>query len=357
MSFDPIEFLETAVETPSTESVTEMRELVRETLEANGETVRIDDAGNLLADKGSGEPRIVLNTHLDTVPPHHPLERTETEIRGRGSCDAKGPLAAILAAFLRTEPETGRLTLALTPDEERESTGAAALELDADGFIVGEPTGLDVCVAARGRFQGTVHLGGRGAHAATPESGVNAISGLKDAIAGLESYDDEHGPATHPRLGAPTLTPTLVSGGEATNRIPSEATLTIDRRSVPPERAPEFFESLQTHLRSVVSEDLTVAVQPAERETPFLEGFETDADAAVSQALVAAGAGEPRTFGAATEAAYFASMAPTVVFGPGVLADEQGPVAHGEREYVPIDAVRQAGAILTDGLETLLVAE
>ena len=354
MSLDPIAFLERAVQTPSHESVAEMRSLVIETLREAGIEPTVDEAGNVFAEKGTGSPRIVLNTHLDTVPPHHPFERTETEIRGRGSCDAKGPLAAMLAAFLETDPEQGRLTLALTPDEEVESTGAAALDLDADGFVVGEPTGLDVCVAARGRFQGTITLGGRGAHAAEPEAGVNAISGLKDVLAGLEQYDAEHGPDVHPRLGPPTLTPTLVSGGEASNRIPAAAEVTIDRRSVPPESAPEFFETLDAHLREAVPEPLSVSVETADRETPFLEGFETDPDAPVSRALLEAGAGEPRTFGAATEASYFAPVAPTVVFGPGVLSDEAGPVAHGEREYVPIESVRRANEILADALGTLL---
>ncbi|MFB6110027.1 MAG: M20 family metallopeptidase [Halodesulfurarchaeum sp.] len=354
MSVDPVAFLERAVKTPSHESVEGMRSLVVEILTEAGIEPTVDAVGNVVAERGTGRPRIVLNTHLDTVSPHCPFERTETEIRGRGACDAKGPLAAMLAAFLRTEPETGRLTLALTPDEETESTGAAALDLEADGFVVGEPTDLDVCVAARGRFQGTVRLGGRGAHAAQPDAGVNAITGLKDVIAGLESYDAEHGPDAHPRLGPPTLTPTLVSGGEAANRIPSAAEVTIDRRSVPPESAPEFFETLEAHLRAAVPEGVSIAVEPADRATPFLEGFETDPDAPVGRALLGAGAGDPRTFGAATEASYFAPIAPTVVFGPGVLSDDEGPVAHGEREYVSIESVRAASEILTDAMESLV---
>lgn len=354
MSFDPIDFLERAVQTPSHESVDAMRDLVVATIEDAGVEPTVDDAGNVLAEKGRGRPRIVLNTHLDTVPPHQPFERTAERIRGRGSCDAKGPLAAILAAFFAVEPTDGTVALALTPDEEDASTGAAALEIGADGVVVGEPTGLDACVAARGRFQGTVTLSGEGAHAADPGAGRNAVAGLEQVLAGLGSYDETRGTASHPRLGAPTLTPTLVQGGEASNRIPEHARLTFDRRTVPPETEGEFFDGLQTHLREQVPAALEVAVERAERETPFLSGFETDADAAVVKALVDAGAGEPRTFGAATEASYFASEAPTVVFGPGDLSDDQGPVAHGEREYVPITDVREAGAILTLTLRALV---
>jgi acetylornithine deacetylase len=354
MTFDPIDFLERAVATPSHESVNEMRELVVETLREAGVEPSVDEAGNVIAEKGQGTPRIVLNTHIDTVPPHQPLEQSDGEIRGRGSCDAKGPLAAILAAFIETDPSAGQITVVITPDEERESTGADALDLDADGYIVGEPTRLDVCVAARGRFQGTVSLTGKGAHAAEPAAGRNAIIGLQPVLAGLETYDETQGITAHPRLGAPTLTPTLVSGGEASNRIPAAVELTIDRRSVPPETAPEFFDGLAAHLRERVPAELGLSVERADRDTPFLEGFETDSDAAVAGALQSGGAGETRTFGAATEASYFADSAPTVVFGPGALSDEDGPVAHGEREYVKIEAVREASDILTHALGTLV---
>lgn len=354
MTFDPIEFLERAVATPSHESVEEMRSLLVETLSEADLDPHIDEAGNVLAEKGSGGPRIALNTHIDTVPPHLPFERAGDTIHGRGSCDAKGPLAAMLEAFLQVDPSSGSLLLAITPDEERNSTGAAALDVDADAFVVGEPTGLDVCTAARGRFQGTIHVTGKGAHAAEPAAGVNAISGAAQVIAAMDSYDAEFGPSPHPRLGPPTLTPTLIEGGEASNRIPADLEITFDRRSVPPESADRFFRLLEDHLRSIVPETLDVAVDPAERETPFLEAFETREEEEIVGALQEAGAEEIRPFGAATEASYFAKTAPTVVFGPGVLADTSGPVAHSDREYVEVDTVRNASEILTRALESLV---
>jgi acetylornithine deacetylase len=354
MSFNPVGFLQSAVQTSSHESVNAMRDLLVETLDAEGLVPRVDDAGNVIAERGGGSPHVVLNTHIDTVPPHVPFERTDDRIRGRGSCDAKGPLAAILGAFLAVEPTGGRVTLAVTPDEERDSTGAAALDLDPDGVIVGEPTGLDACVAARGRFEGAVRLQGTSAHAADPGAGTNAISALEEVLAGLGDYDDVRGTSAHPRLGAPTLTPTVVSGGEAANQVPADAVVTFDRRTVPPETEAEFFTELTAHLEERIPPGIDLEVRRADRETPFLAGFETDADAAVVEALVGAGAGEARTFGAATEASYFADMAPTVVFGPGVLTDEDGPVAHGDREYVEIDAVEAAGVILTRTLEDLV---
>ncbi|GGM71196.1 acetylornithine deacetylase [Halarchaeum rubridurum] len=356
MSVDPADFLERAVEIPSHEDVDAMRELLVAELADAGVEARVDDAGNTLArTAGAREgPHVVLNTHIDTVPPHVPPKRDGDVLRGRGSCDAKGPLAVLLSAFLDTEPARGTLTLAVTPDEETESTGADALDLDADCYVVGEPTELDACTAARGRFQGTVTLSGTAAHAAEPESGVSAIQGAAAALRAVEMYDDERGPDTHPSLGAPTLTATTIEGGGATNQIPADCSFVIDRRSVPPETANGFFAGLREHLRAAVPDAVGVEVEPQERTTPFLEAFATPHDSDVVCALCGAGAGDPRPFGAATEASYFADDAPTVVFGPGYLADDEGAVAHAEREYVDLPEVEAGARIVTDALDDLL---
>lgn len=352
MSFDPIQFLEKAVEIPSNEGVGEMREFLCETLETHGAVPEVDAAGNVLASRGEGTPHTLLNTHIDTVSPHVSFERDETVIRGRGSCDAKGPLAALLSAFLTAEP-AGKLTLAVTPDEETISTGADALlsasEFGFDGCIVGEPTGLDVCSAARGRFEGTLSIAGENAHAAEPESGTNAISAAGRVLAMLESFDAEAEP--HPDLGGPTLTPTMIEGGAASNQLPDECRITLDRRSVPPETTEAFERALAAHLDSHIPA-VDWEFRFTERETPFLEAFETPADAPIVEALQEAGAGASRPFSAATEASYFTRVAPTAVFGPGVLADSEGAVAHGDREYVEIEEVRRAARIVTEALSS-----
>ncbi|WP_049922728.1 M20 family metallopeptidase [Halopiger djelfimassiliensis] len=366
--FDPIAFLETAVQHPSHEDVEPMRTLLCETLEANGVDARVDDAGNVLATRGptgeNAETHVVLNTHIDTVSPHVSFERDEGAgvVRGRGSCDAKGPLAAMLTAFFAVEPERGRVTLAITPDEEVLSTGAYALASradspirDADAVIVGEPTGLDVCTAAKGRFQGTVRLSGAAAHAAEPETGTNAVAALEPVLAAVGTFDERpDAPPTHPQLGAATLTPTVVEGGEATNQVPADCALTVDRRSVPPETAAEFHAALTDHLRDAVPDDVGVEFAFTDRPTPFLEAWETDPDARIVEVLADAAGGAVRPFTAATEAAYFAETAPTVVFGPGVLADDEGAVAHSAREYVRVDAVEAAATALEETLAAMV---
>jgi len=109
--FDPLGFHERAVHTASHESVKEMRDLLVETLIDAGADPRVDDAGNTLAVReGDGDgPHLVLNTHIDTVPPHVPftLDADGAIVRGRGACDAKGPLAALVDAFLDAPVESG----------------------------------------------------------------------------------------------------------------------------------------------------------------------------------------------------------------------------------------------------------
>jgi acetylornithine deacetylase len=376
MSFDPIDFLERAVRTPSHEDVDEMRELLVETLDAADAdiSVEVDDAGNTLAvrDSGGEGPHVVLNTHIDTVPPHVEFSRDEEDevIRGRGSCDAKGPLAAMLAAFFSVTPERGRVTLAVTPDEETNSTGAAALDLapEPDAVIVGEPTELDVCNAAKGRFQATVTVRGANAHAAEPESGVNAVRAAGELLyeasetprtsgetaSALDSFDDrEDRPDPSDALGTSTLVPTTIEGGTATNQVPAECSFAVDRRSIPPETAEGFRAALASHLRERAPPEVEVDVALAERDTPFLAAFETPADSAVVRELREASGGNLRPFGAATEASYFAERAPTVVFGPGALADDEGAVAHAPREYVRISEVEQAAEALGTALSRL----
>jgi acetylornithine deacetylase len=373
--FDLFEFHERAVRTPSHESVDEMRALLVETLEAAGADPVVDEAGNTLATRtvdGHEDPEslqsdgpvpsdgqhLVLNTHVDTVPPHVPFAEREggAVVEGRGACDAKGPLATLVDAFLGADVSEGRLTLAITPDEEVNQTGAAHLAgtLDADGFVVGEPTDLDVCTAARGQFEGTVTVQGTSAHAATPGEGDNAVRALAPLLQALETYDEQRGPGEHESLGRPTLTPTLVEGGEVPNQVPAEATVTFDRRSVPPESAPEFRADLADHLSEWVPSSMGLRVDLEDRDVPYLEAFATGPDEALVRVLADASGGEVRPFGAATEASFFAARAPTVVFGPGVLADERGAVAHSDREYVRRADIERAAAAVSEAVSALV---
>jgi acetylornithine deacetylase/succinyl-diaminopimelate desuccinylase len=171
---------------------------------------------------------------------------------------------------------------------------------------------------------------------------------------GERSDPRARGPGEHESLGQPTLTPTLVSGGEVPNQVPAEATVTFDRRSVPPESAPEFRADLADHLSAWVPDSMGLRVDLEERETPYLEAFATDEDDPLVRTLARTSGGAVRPFGAATEASFFAARAPTVVFGPGVLADDQGAVAHSDREYVRRADIELAADAVRESIDELL---
>ena len=393
-AFDLDTFHRRAVETPSHEDVDAMRELLVETLTEAGVDPTVDDLGNVVATRGDGDgTHLALNTHIDTVPPPLPYERRaeppgadetvdgsggeggETPrasqqssgdqpdprdagdvVCGRGACDAKGPLAALLEAFLTVSPDDGRVTLAVSIDEETTQTGGAHLAetIEADGVVVGEPTGLDVCTAARGQFEGTVTIHGESAHAADPGSGMNAIRAAAPVLQAMERYDEQRGPADHDVLGRPILTASMIEGGEATNQVPAECTITFDRRSVPPETSDQFCRDLAEHLGQWLPDGMALSVDLIRPDTPFPEAFATDEDDPLVRTLAEASGGSVRPFGAATEASYFAQRAPTVVFGPGELSDDTGAVAHSKREYVRLSEVRTAARAVRETVERLL---
>lgn len=357
MSFEITTFHAEAVRTPSHEDVAAMRDLLLETLREAGHEPEVDARGSVLATRGDDDgPHYVLNTHFDTVAPHVPYERDGDVVSGRGACDAKGPLAALLAAFLRVEPTAGRLTLGLTPDEETLMTGAKHLQetLSADGYVVGEPTDLDVCIAARGQCEGTVTIEGEAGHAASVPAERNPVFGAADVLDALRCYDEDVGPDTDPVLGEPKLTASGLEAGDAPNRVPGSCRITFDRRNVPPETSDSFRAALEASLAARAPEELSVSVELIRPDTPFPDPFVTDEDDSLVRALADASGGEVRPFGAATEASFFAADAPTVVFGPGVLADETGPVAHAEREYVRLPEIEAAADAVEATLETLL---
>jgi acetylornithine deacetylase len=355
-----VSFLREAVAIDSTEDVEPMRRFLVETLEAAELPVAVDPAGTVCAHRGSADAstHLLLNTHLDTVPPHIPPRwdpQTET-LHGRGSADAKGPLAAMVDAFCTARlPADARVTLAVTTDEEADSRGAAALDVGQTMAIVGEPTDLTLATAARGRFVATVRLEGTAGHAATPAECVNPAEAVGPAVSAIHAMDAD-GP-TDPLLGAPIATVTQISAGGPANQVPAVVELTVDRRSIPPETATAFEHQLQGAVTAAVPQAVAVSTSLAARPTPFLEAFRTPSSARVVRLLrdAADAVGvdpELTAFDAATEASYFAAT-PVVVFGPGRLADAAGPIAHADREYVHTPAVETAAAMLRQTIESL----
>ena len=170
-----------------------------------------------------GEPRVTLSTHMDTVPPFFPSREDEEFIWGRGACDAKGIIAAMIAAAEKLlAAGTTNFALLFVVGEERNSAGAMAASQQPRGsryLVNGEPTENKLALASKGTLRLEVIASGRMAHSAYPELGESAIEKLLDALEAIRRVPlpkDE-------LLGPSTLNIGTISGGRAPNVIPDAA--------------------------------------------------------------------------------------------------------------------------------------
>ncbi|MBV9158103.1 MAG: M20/M25/M40 family metallo-hydrolase [Acidobacteriaceae bacterium] len=170
-----------------------------------------------------GEPFVVLSTHMDTVPPFIPSREDEDQIWGRGACDTKGIIAAMItAAEQLLETGTRNFGLLFVVGEERNSAGAHAAAHNPRGsrfLINGEPTENKLALGSKGTLRYEIVARGRMAHSAYPELGESAIDKLLNAlqrIRAMELPSDEV-------LGPSTLNIGTISGGRAPNIVPDEA--------------------------------------------------------------------------------------------------------------------------------------
>jgi acetylornithine deacetylase len=179
-------------------------------------------------------PELVFSTHVDTVPPHLPLVEDRDAIRGRGSCDAKGLAAAMVAAAERLAGEgERRVGLLFVVGEENGSDGAkAAADFGPRGrfLINGEPTENRLSVGQKGSLRVDLTAAGRAAHSAYPEEGSSAIAALLDTIERIRRLPLPR----DPMLGQSTLNLGLISGGVAPNVVPPHAAAQLHVRTVEP---------------------------------------------------------------------------------------------------------------------------
>jgi len=179
-------------------------------------------------------PELVFSTHLDTVPPYLPLAEDGDAIRGRGSCDAKGLAAAMVAAAeLLAGAGERRVGLLFVVGEENGSDGAkAAADFGPRGrfLINGEPTENRLSVGQKGTLRVDLTATGRAAHSAYPEDGSSAIAALLDTIERIRRLPLPHDPL----LGQSTLNLGLIAGGVAPNVIPPHASAQLLVRTVEP---------------------------------------------------------------------------------------------------------------------------
>jgi acetylornithine deacetylase len=167
-------------------------------------------------------PDVVFSTHMDTVPPYFGCTEDEEFLYGRGTCDAKGIIAAQVAAADRLRAGGVKVGLLFVVGEERDSAGAAVANLSPKGsrfLINGEPTDNRLALASKGALRAEIRAKGRMAHSAYPELGESAIDKLIGALNDVLAMPLP----VEPEIGPSTLNVGLIEGGRAPNVIADKA--------------------------------------------------------------------------------------------------------------------------------------
>jgi acetylornithine deacetylase/succinyl-diaminopimelate desuccinylase-like protein len=266
-------------------------------------------------------PEIVFSTHMDTVPPFIPSSEDATRIYGRGSCDAKGIIAAQIAAAERLRSDGIHVGLLFLVGEERDSLGAKLANQNAPGnkFLVnGEPTENRLAAASKGTLRVNVTAQGRMAHSAYPELGESAIDKLLEALNRLRAMKLP----TSTGIGPSTLNVGVIEGGRAPNVIPDYARAQLLYRLVGP--AEELRREIQQTVGDLAKVEFVL-------EIPFLRLRTLD--------------GLPTMIAAfTTDVPFLTSWGEPLLVGPGSIH-----VAHTDGEYIDkkqlADAVDLYGAI------------
>jgi acetylornithine deacetylase len=228
------------------------------------------DRFNLFAFAGEG--RVMLCTHLDTVPPSTiPISEDEQFLYGRGACDTKGIIAAMLEAGsrLRQEGVTDFGYMFLI-GEETDSIGAKmanTIQWKCEYVVVGEPTQNQLARAQKGTLIVNLHSTGRAAHSGYPERGVSAIKGLFEVLTECEAADW----GTDAVLGKGSFNTGVFKGGVAANVVPAQASASIMIRTVEPRSV------VEQKMRHIVGNRATMEIVGASDPLVLhvVDGFST----------------------------------------------------------------------------------
>ncbi len=180
------------------------------------------DRFNVYAALPGVTPDVVLSTHMDTVPPFFGCTEDDLYLYGRGTCDAKGIIAAQIAAADQLREAGVKIALLFLVGEERDSAGAVAANLTPKGsrfLINGEPTDNRLAIASKGALRVELRAKGRMAHSAYPELGESAIDKLISALHDVMALPLP----VEPEIGPSTLNIGLIEGGRAPNVIADKA--------------------------------------------------------------------------------------------------------------------------------------
>ena len=308
--------------------------------------------------EGSG-PTLLLNGHLDTVGVEgmaddpFGAEIRQGRLYGRGACDMKGGVAALMAAAARLrEGPRPNVVVALTVDEEHGSIGMAELVRrgwegpSPDLAVVCEPTDLSVMPAHKGFVWLRATFSGRAAHGSRPEVGVDAIRHAALYLTALEGYRAElRARPAHPLLGHGSFHAGVIEGGTAESVYPDRCVLTLERRTMPGESTEDVVRDFEEVLRGVGEDE--PEMEAALETTLHRPGTEVDVDSPLVRELRGAAddLGSPSRIEGMTawvDAAFLNEAGvPAVCFGPGSI--EQ---AHTDHEWVEVRQIRACADVL-----------
>lgn len=314
MPLDPIAFARQLIDVPSpTESEHDLGELLDAELTRLGFTTRRQEVAprrfNLLARAG-GRPRVVLNSHIDTVPPWFASREDDEFIYGRGACDTKGIIAAMIAAGERLRARgIDDFAFLFVVGEETDSIGAKEANVEfanlgSEYVVVGEPTESTFARASKGALTCTLRFDGVAAHSAYPHLGDSAINKMVAAIAEINAAEW----GAHDVLGQTTVNVGVVRGGQRPNIIAAEAECDLIFRLV---TTPE---DVQARLEALVARHGGRVTVSRGNPPQFMTVPEGQPSAVVS-------------FN--TDVPWLGALGKPLLFGPGSILD-----AHGANERI-----------------------
>jgi acetylornithine deacetylase len=311
-----------------------------------------------LQPSGKITKRILLAPHLDTVPAANEKQfspvKKNGRIYGRGACDTKGSVAAMLSALISLannpqRPKQTEIIFAGLVDEEGAQRGSRALAetgLKADLAIVGEPTELKIVTAHKGSLWLRLETRGKAAHGANPHLGKNAVHKMARVVDLLETtYAKELRRRKHPLLGHGTISVGTISGGTQPNIVPDQCIISADRRTLPGETEQSVRREISALLRAN-----KISATIHDSRGGFCGSLETNFQLPIVQNFAKAlGQKKPLGVHYFCDAAVLASGGiPSVVFGPGNIAQ-----AHTSDEWISISQLEQATRMLIKFFQTL----
>jgi acetylornithine deacetylase/succinyl-diaminopimelate desuccinylase family protein len=346
----------------------EISKCIAEYLEKVGLEVRtqevVDGRFNVIATlKGSGNGRnLMFNGHTDTVgirnmsiDPLNPVVENG-RLHGRGACDMKGPIAAIMIA-IRTLAESrvdmkGCVSLSTVVGEEFDNVGANKLVTDkqlaklTQALIVAEPTALQLAIKHKGFANLEVEVEGKAAHGSVPEKGIDAIEKAAKIILEIENLKKEFALKKDPLLGQPKIHSSTIEGGREWSVVPDRCVVRFEIRTIPGYATSQAVEDVERIISELAKKDpdlkakvgLFLSGEPLNTspEDPMIKGLK--------KAIKTVKAVEPQIIGLPfyTEAAIFAKALsiPACIIGPGDIAQ-----AHSADEFVKMSEVIEAARI------------